>query len=78
MDFWLSELRSPEFLSEVINRFPDRAAQSPRLAVVDAIAGGDIANALAVEQVEEMSIDRKYWQPLRLELEALRHATRRQ
>lgn len=77
VQFWLSELRSPEFLREAVMRFRDMAARSTRHAVVASVTGGDIASALATEQAQEMSIDRVYWAPLRRELEALRHAARR-
>ena len=77
VQFWLSELRSPEFLREAVIRFPDLAARSTRHAVVASVTGGDIASALTTEQAQEMSIDRVYWEPLRRELEALRRAARR-
>ncbi len=77
IDFWLAELRSPEFLQEAVGRFPQRAAVSTRAAVGAALTGGDIAGALATEQAHEMASDRAYWAPLRRELEALRHAARR-
>ena len=75
--FWLSELRSPEFLREAVQRFPLDAARSARPAVVAAMTGGDVAGALALEQSAEMAADRAYWEPLRRELESLRHAARR-
>ena len=75
--FWLSELRSPEFLREAVERFPLDAARSTRPAVAAALAGGDVAGALALEQSGEMRADRAYWEPLRRELESLRHAARR-
>ena len=75
--FWLSELRSPEFLREAVERFPLDAARSTRPAVVAVMTGGDVANALALEQSAEMAADRAYWEPLRRELESLRHAARR-
>lgn len=75
--FWLSELRSPEFLREAIERFPDAARKSPRPAVGVALTGGDVAAALATEQAREMADDRAYWEPLRRELESLRRAARR-
>ena len=77
VEFWLSELRSPEFLSEAVRRFPIQAAGSSRQAVVASVTDGDIASALATEQAQEMAIDRAYWAPLRRELESLRHAARR-
>ena len=77
IDFWLAELRSPEFLAEAVVEYPARAVQSPRPAVIAARGDGDIAAALASEQATEMATDRAYWAPLRRELEALRHAARR-
>ncbi|MEQ1691679.1 MAG: hypothetical protein ABMA00_10355 [Gemmatimonas sp.] len=75
--FWLTELRSPEFLREAVERFPSEASSSTRAAVVAATSGGDIESALATEQAHEMARDREYWAPLRRELEALRHQARR-
>lgn len=75
--FWLAELRSPEFLREATSRFPLAAVRSTRPAVVAVMAGGDVGAALASEQTTEMTADRAYWEPLRRELEALRHAARR-
>ena len=75
--FWLAELRSPEFLREAISRFPSDAVRSSRPAVVAAMAGRDVGDALASEQSTEMAADRAYWEPLRRELESLRHAARR-
>ena len=75
--FWLAELRSPEFLREAISRFPLDAVRSTRPAVVASMAGGDVGDALASEQSTEMAADRAYWEPLRRELESLRHAARR-
>lgn len=77
VDFWLAELRSPEFLREVVAQFPGQATRSPRPAVIAAREDGDIAQALASEQAAEMVVDRLYWAPLRRELEALRFAARR-
>ena len=77
IDFWLAELRSPEFLAEAVAQHPVQAAGSPRPAVIAARGDGDIAAALASEQTAEMAADRVYWEPLRRELEALRHAARR-
>ena len=76
-DFWLAELRSPAFIAELVARVPDAAARSTRPAVQACIRGGDVAAALATEQTTIMAEDAAYWQPLRQELEALRHAARR-
>ena len=43
IDFWLTELRTPEFLRDAVARFPECAAQVTRPAVRAALAGGDIA-----------------------------------
>lgn len=75
--FWLAELRSPAFLLEAVERFPLDAARATRPAVTAALTGGDVASALAIEQSQEMSADRAYWEPLRRELESLRHAARK-
>ena len=77
IDFWLAELRSPEFLQEAVAQFPGQAARSHRPAVIGARGDGDIAQSLASEQSAEMVADRAYWLPLRRELEVLRHAARR-
>ncbi|MEO8622884.1 MAG: hypothetical protein ABI625_17560 [bacterium] len=77
VQFWLSELRTPEFLREVVSRFPQLALASARPVVVATAQGGDIGGALAAEQASEMAADRIYWAPLRQELEALRHEARR-
>ena len=76
IEFWLAELRSPEFLIECVQRFPDAADRSRRPAVVAALVNGDITQALADEQAMEMALDKSYWLPLRRELEALRHQAR--
>lgn len=76
VEFWLAELRSPEFLSEVVRRWPDAAKRSARPAVAATREGGDVNAALGREQGEEMAADREYWAPLRQELEMLRHEAR--
>ena len=75
--FWLSELRSPAFLTELVAQYPDASTRSSRAVVVAAVRGGDIDAALAAEQASIMADDRAYWAPLRRELEALRHQARR-
>ena len=76
VEFWLAELRSPEFLADIVRRFPEAARTSQRPAVLAALSNGDVARALADEQAAEMAMDRDYWLPLRQELEALRHTAR--
>jgi hypothetical protein len=77
VDFWLRELRSPEFLREAIARFPEAANASTRPAVVAILTGTDVEQALDEERLQEVQRDRAYWAPLRRELEVLRHASRR-
>jgi phytoene dehydrogenase-like protein len=77
IEFWLAELRSPEFLHDAVARFPHAAASSTRDAVRMALSSGEIRTALAAEQAHEMAQDRVYWEPLRRELETLRHQARR-
>jgi hypothetical protein len=75
--FWLRELRTPELLEECVRTFPEAAAQAAttRAAVAAAMAGDmeGIRDALAVEEARERDLDRVYWEPLKAELEALRH-----
>ena len=78
LTFWLKQLRTPVLLVEVAVRQPDFAAdvarERPLLAL--AVAGNQAAveGALALEEAAEREADRRYWQPLRAELESLRHA----
>ena len=74
--FWIAELRSPAFLTELVARYPEAAARSTRPAVHAALNDDDVDAALAAEQAQVMAEDRTYWAPLRRELEALRHEAR--
>jgi hypothetical protein len=78
--FWLLELRTPELLAEAARRWPElterNAEQRPLLR---AAAGGELdklREALSAEEQAERKEDRIYWQPLKAELERLRHAKR--
>ena len=77
VQFWLAELRSPEFLIEVVSRFPETATRSTRTVVRAALSQEDVDAALAVEQAAIMRDDKAYWAPLRRELEQLRHEARK-
>jgi hypothetical protein len=75
--FWLRELRTPEILIEVARSNPtlcrQLTSQRPLLAKA---ASGDVEHverALNTEENAERGCDKKYWLPLRKELEALRH-----
>jgi hypothetical protein len=77
-EFWLQELRTPELLIEVCERFPDASAGVARPAVTAALAGDlpDVARRLDDEERAEKRLDQEYWAPLRRELEELRRARR--
>jgi len=71
--FWLSELRTPELLREVIARHPEQYAEAAKLRPA---LNGDLDHSLGLEEDEERARDREYWKPLREELEQLRFAKR--
>lgn len=75
--FWLRELRTPEILVECATRFPQEArASADQRAVLHAAIQGDlktIRTGLAAEEARERELDRLYWDPLKAELESLRH-----
>ena len=80
VDFWLSELRTAVLLIEAAALYPDRAraVSASRVAVAYALTGSaeSIESALADEERREREADRRYWAPLRQELERLRHDRR--
>lgn len=78
--FWLAELRSPELLLEVAERYPGAASQSPRGAVQAALRQqrAAIEEELGAEEKAERAADRLYWEPLREELRQLRLKRRRE
>jgi hypothetical protein len=73
--FWLRELRTPELLVEAVRQAPAEAAAMARPAVAAALTGdlAGVRSSLRVEEDDERERDSAYWQPLRLELERLRH-----
>jgi len=76
--FWLREMRTPELLMELGQRHAQWCGElvSPRplLGAVTAGNFGEVVRALREEEDREREADRAYWQPLKLELERLRHA----
>ena len=75
--FWLRELRTPELLKELATDHSglcqELMSERPLLSFV---ASGDmeaIADGLHQEEKQEREQDRIYWQPLKSELEKLRH-----
>jgi hypothetical protein len=81
IDFWLRECRTPEILRELTHLFPTEAAalQSSRAVIPTAFLKNieSIEKALDEERLLEVAADKAYWAPLRLELERLRHASRK-
>jgi hypothetical protein len=74
--FWLREMRTPELLAEVAERFSHEARllSDGRKAIRFALSGDDrgVQRALDEEMERERDADREYWRPLRQELEQLR------
>jgi hypothetical protein len=75
--FWLQELRTPSLLAEVAqnhSRLAQRfALKRPLLRFALAGKIEELNAALSAEEAAEREKDRLYWQPLRKELEQLRH-----
>ena len=75
--FWLAELRTPELLIEVAGEHPAAARklvrQRPLLRLALAGVSKKMEKALAVEERAEREDDRRYWRPLKNDLEQLRH-----
>jgi len=79
IQFWLKELRTPELIVEVAYTYPELRAEAEssrpllRLAL-DPARLDELRTALLTEAEEEKQRDRIYWQPLKEELEVMRHA----
>ena len=77
--FWFHEMRTPSLIAQLATRYPKQAgaAAMHRPVVKLAISGADdaaLSKAMHDEELYERAADRAYWEPLRRELEALRHA----
>jgi hypothetical protein len=76
--FWLLELRTPELLTEAAQRWPQLAEEiaQQRPLLLLAVSGqlDHLREALSAEEQAERQQDRAYWQPLKAELEQLRHS----
>ena len=77
IDFWLQELRTPELLMELSGQKADAAtkllSQRPLLAFAIKNESSALARELELEEQREREADRIYWEPLKAELERLRH-----
>ena len=78
ISFWLREARTAEDLMEMAGRFPSEAAllADSRPALAAAILGDEDSTrqALFDEEQAERKADKAYWDPLKRELEQMRHA----
>ncbi len=76
--FWLQELRTPQLLVEVARHHTllCRRLASKRPLLAHAALGQmeELEGALLAEESAERAQDRRYWLPLRVELEKLCHA----
>ncbi|HEY4235280.1 MAG TPA: hypothetical protein VGM76_17750 [Lacipirellulaceae bacterium] len=80
LKFWLRESRTPEILIDLAARFPELASRevSDRPLLKGAIAADRVRleASLAEEESREREVDRKFWEPLKRELEQLRRNRR--
>lgn len=78
--FWLLELRTPEMLVEAMQANAELARElsdeRPLLRLAASGSLRELSEALTTEERAERERDRVYWQPLKAELERLRHNTR--
>jgi hypothetical protein len=76
--FWLKELRTPALIVEVARAHPaarrNVARSRPLLAFARGGHDAELEAGLVEEERLEREADRKYWEPLKAELEKLRHA----
>ena len=76
--FWLREARTPALLVGVAQSYPDYLERAlrrrPLLSLARDALVPALEEALAAEERRERERDRLYWEPLRGELEAMRHA----
>jgi hypothetical protein len=76
LKFWLLESRTPEMLRELARAYPSMSnglvGIRPLLRFAPNDNPVDMERALHEEEQAERTADRKYWEPLKAELEALR------
>ena len=82
LHFWMLELRTPELLMELASAKPQlrRRLKEARALLSFAEPGKEaaLADALVKEELAERELDRRYWAPLKKELEQLRLTRGRQ
>jgi glutaminyl-tRNA synthetase len=76
--FWFRQGRSIPLLVELAASYPEawQTQRQTRLLLALAVPGreGDLERALQDEEQQERAKDRAYWEPLKKELEQMRHA----
>jgi len=77
VEFWLRESRTPAMLISLARSRPDQTEAlipvRPLLSAARKYSEREIEEGLQLEEQRERQTDRAYWEPLRRELEALRH-----
>ena len=75
--FWLGSSRTPDMLIQLAGQYPELTGElvldRPLLAQALESDHAGLERGLAEEQESERAADRAYWEPLRKELEQLRH-----
>jgi hypothetical protein len=75
--FWLRECRTPSILLELAVRHPkplkEALQERPLLSLARESDMSALEQSLLAEEWEQRQADQKYWQPLRRELESIRH-----
>lgn len=78
--FWMQELRDPNLLIEATRLFPTEAKEfkdaRPLLVFAARANETELEKALYEEEQIERKKDKTYWEPLKKELETLRHKER--
>jgi hypothetical protein len=76
IQFWLRESRTPEMLSQLMQRFPESVmtltSSRPWLSSFEPNDFGQIEKYLRQEEEMERRADEAYWKPLKEELVQLR------
>jgi len=76
VDFWMRECRTADVLRELARTYPEAARRAapgrPALRAILRGATSKAADLLRKEEDAERALDRRYWAPLRRELERWR------
>ncbi|MBN2145177.1 MAG: hypothetical protein JW774_11185 [Candidatus Aureabacteria bacterium] len=76
--FWFVECRTPQLLLDLYERYPSHIKELvPERLLLESLSEKDVfktEKALLEEELIERQKDREYWNPLKKELENMRHA----